>query len=154
MFGTVLPRVRIPELYLLNTHSLMEEFHQLARNRVPPLPSSHPPEHSLLKLIPDPQFRRLHATVDMELALRLFNVYRYITGLLGDCEAQKYQIIFSYPLKWDNIFLYSIQINSKHLCLCFALCIINIVITLYNHSMVTCDLYKASSLDKLHECRE
>lgn len=106
MFGTVLPRVRIPELYLLNTHSLMEEFHQLARNRVPPLPSSHPPEHSLLKLIPDPQFRRLHATVDMELALRLFNVYRYYSSpicLLGGCEAQKYQIILSYPLKKDNI---------------------------------------------------
>lgn len=138
MFGTVLPRVRIPELYLLNAHSLMEEFHQLARNRVPPLPSSNPPEHSLLKLIPDPQFRRLHATVDMELALRLFNVYRYMAGLLSiSCEIS--DDIFT--LTRDNIFLYLIQ---KNLCLSFALCRINSFNTIYNHSIVTCDLYKAS----------
>ncbi|KAG8263282.1 4-alpha-glucanotransferase activity protein [Homalodisca vitripennis] len=76
MFGTILPRVRIPELYLLNVHAIVDEFQRLARNRVPPLPTSNPPDYSQLKLVPDPQFRRLHATVDLELALRLFNVYR------------------------------------------------------------------------------
>uniref|UniRef100_A0A1B6F753 Glycogen debranching enzyme n=1 Tax=Cuerna arida TaxID=1464854 RepID=A0A1B6F753_9HEMI len=76
LFGTILPRVRISELYLLNVHAIVDEFQRLARNRVPPLPTSNPPDYSQLKLVPDPQFRRLHATVDLELALRLFNVYR------------------------------------------------------------------------------
>lgn len=31
-----------------------------------------------LRLLADPQFRRLRATVDMELALQLYNVYRYL----------------------------------------------------------------------------
>lgn len=32
-----------------------------------------------LRLVADPQYRRLHATVDMDLALQLYNVYRYHT---------------------------------------------------------------------------
>ncbi|XP_075221320.1 glycogen debranching enzyme isoform X2 [Lycorma delicatula] len=75
LLGTLLPKIKIPELYMLDVSYYVTEFQNLARSRVPPLPSkssSNPP----LKLIPDPQFRRLKATVDMEQALRLYNVYR------------------------------------------------------------------------------
>lgn len=82
LLGSLLPEVNIPDLYLINVNDLVTEFQQLSRNRVPPLPSTTPPEYSQLKLIPDPQFRRLHATVDMELALRLYNVYRYVQFIL------------------------------------------------------------------------
>lgn len=46
-----------------------------------------------------------------------------------------------FTLTRGNIFLYLIQ---KNLCLCFGLCRINNVNTIYNHSIVNCDLYKAS----------
>lgn len=76
LLGTVLPRVRIPELYLINVEKVVAEFQQLARQRVPSSPSTGQPDYSQITLIPDAQFRRLQATVDMELALSLYNVFR------------------------------------------------------------------------------
>lgn len=78
----MLPRIRIPELYLINIENVVAEFQQLARQRVPSLTSVGQPDSSQLKLKHDPQFRRLHATVDMELALKIFNVFRYVNNLL------------------------------------------------------------------------
>lgn len=75
LLGTLLPRICIPELYLINIEKVVAEFQHLARQRVPSS-STGLSDCSQLKLIHDPQFRRLHATVDMELALNLYNIFR------------------------------------------------------------------------------
>lgn len=64
-------------MYMCDTNKLAQDFLNMARNRVPPV-AGLPDEADELKLIRDPQYRRLKATVDFELALRLYNVYRYI----------------------------------------------------------------------------
>lgn len=71
----VLPAVNIPELYTCDVNKLVSEFLILARNS---LPTSSKPNESMgeIKLIRDHEFRRLNATVDMGLALRLYNTYR------------------------------------------------------------------------------
>lgn len=51
------------------------EFLNIARKRVPPI-SSDLESREALKLEPDPQYRRLKGRIDMELALRLYNIYR------------------------------------------------------------------------------
>lgn len=59
----------------MDIDKLVVEFQTLSRNRVPPSPTEKvtvPP----LKLIPDPEFRRLAAKVDMDHALALYNIYR------------------------------------------------------------------------------
>ncbi|RZF42594.1 hypothetical protein LSTR_LSTR001389 [Laodelphax striatellus] len=76
LLGSVLGKYKIPELYLLHVDWHVAEFQRVARSRVPPQPEVSTPTPSALKLIPDPEFRRLKATVDMELALQTFNVYR------------------------------------------------------------------------------
>lgn len=62
-------------MYTCNITKLVNDFLQLSRNRVPPI-SGLVQETAELKLIRDPQYRRLKATVDMDLALRLYNIYR------------------------------------------------------------------------------
>jgi len=47
----------------------------MARKQLPPVAGTTE-EVGQLKIIPDKQYRRLKATVDMELALRLFNAHR------------------------------------------------------------------------------
>ncbi|GLV44486.1 uncharacterized protein CBL_10290 [Carabus blaptoides fortunei] len=71
----LLPKINIPDMYMCNANKLAQEFLRMARNRVPPV-AGLPDEDDELKLIRDPQYRRLRATVDFELALRLYNVYR------------------------------------------------------------------------------
>uniref|UniRef100_A0A2A4JG90 Glycogen debranching enzyme glucanotransferase domain-containing protein n=1 Tax=Heliothis virescens TaxID=7102 RepID=A0A2A4JG90_HELVI len=69
-----LPELRLQELYCCDVAALLHDFYCLARNKVPaPAPGGAAAE---LRLLPDPQFRRLRATVDMDLALQLYNVYR------------------------------------------------------------------------------
>lgn len=67
--------MKIPELYMLDVDSLVNAFYSMARTRLPPVAGTTQ-EKGQLKIIPDKQYRRLKATVDMELALRLYNVYR------------------------------------------------------------------------------
>lgn len=75
ILADVLPRINIPEMYLCNVDKLVQEFTAASRNRVPPI-AGLASETEQLKMIRDPQYRRSRATVDMELALRLYNVYR------------------------------------------------------------------------------
>lgn len=76
LLGTqLLPEARLHELYTCDAPELVRHFYRLARNKVPaPAPKST--EERELKLSPDPQYRRLRATVDMDLALHIYNVYR------------------------------------------------------------------------------
>lgn len=75
LLGQILPKVKIPELYMLDVNYYITEFQNMSRSRVPPLPSKTS-DYPLLKLIPDPQFRRLKATIDIEHALSTYNIYR------------------------------------------------------------------------------
>ncbi|XP_063230044.1 glycogen debranching enzyme [Bacillus rossius redtenbacheri] len=79
LVGSFLPQLKIPELFALDEGRLVSEFHSLARSRLPPVAgpaAEEEGEGGVLAIVPDPLFRRLKATVDMELALRLFNTYR------------------------------------------------------------------------------
>ncbi|PSN51057.1 hypothetical protein C0J52_01523 [Blattella germanica] len=75
LLGYFLPQVKIPELYMLDIGSLVTEFYNLARTNTPYVAGGlHDKEQ--LKIIPHKEYHRLKATVDMELALKLYNVYR------------------------------------------------------------------------------
>ena len=72
--------MKIPELYMLDIGSLVTEFYNLARTNTPYVAGGlHDKEQ--LKIIPHKEYHRLKATVDMELALKLYNVYRYVCNL-------------------------------------------------------------------------
>jgi len=60
---------------MLDIDSLVIEFYSMARKQLPPVAGTTE-EMGQLKIIPDKQYRRLKATVDMELALRLYNAHR------------------------------------------------------------------------------
>ncbi|XP_069703236.1 glycogen debranching enzyme isoform X2 [Periplaneta americana] len=75
LLGFFMPQVKIPELFMLDVGALVSNFYSVARTRLPPVAGATQ-EVAQLKIIPDKQYRRLKATVDMELALRLYNVYR------------------------------------------------------------------------------
>ncbi|KAJ8732396.1 hypothetical protein PYW07_014995 [Mythimna separata] len=72
----LLPEARLHEMYMCNAAELVQEFYYMARNKVP-APSAVPEaERAELRLQPDALHRRLHASVDMDRALQLYNVYR------------------------------------------------------------------------------
>ncbi|XP_037299279.1 glycogen debranching enzyme-like isoform X2 [Manduca sexta] len=71
----LLPEARLHEMYTCNVSEIVQEFYFMARNKVPAVKAGEE-ERGELKLVPDPQYRRLRATVDLDLALQLYNVYR------------------------------------------------------------------------------
>lgn len=54
----------------------MTKFQDQVRAGPPPLVHKSECDEELT-LIPDPEFRRLSATIDMNRALKIYNVYRY-----------------------------------------------------------------------------
>lgn len=94
----MLPALRLHELFQCDASDLVRRFGLLARNkyalrsrsapapgrrevtrgcyRVPPPPGAGGAGGAALRLQPDPLRRRLRASVDLELALQLFNVRR------------------------------------------------------------------------------
>lgn len=70
-----LPLAKIYEMYTLDVNEIVAEFLNLARNEVPQEPITENAEESIA-IIKDPQFRRLKATIDMPLAMRIYNIYR------------------------------------------------------------------------------
>lgn len=60
---------------MLDIDSLVSAFYCMARTQLPPVAGTTQ-EKGQLKIIPDKQCRRMKATVDMEVALRLYNIYR------------------------------------------------------------------------------
>ncbi|XP_033222328.1 glycogen debranching enzyme isoform X2 [Belonocnema kinseyi] len=69
-----LPLIKIHELYVLDITETVEEFLSLARNHMPHEESVT--ENKTIQIISDPLLRRLKASIDMTLALRLYNTYR------------------------------------------------------------------------------
>ncbi|XP_041976010.1 glycogen debranching enzyme isoform X2 [Aricia agestis] len=66
------PALRLHEMFTCDVDVTVQKFYQLVSNKLP----SGNAESAPLRLITDPQRRRLAATVDMDLALRKYNVYR------------------------------------------------------------------------------
>ncbi len=73
----VLPKVKFEELFAVPIDKYITEFLTKCRTLPPPLSEGRDP--SMLpdiQIRQDPQFRRLHSTIDVELALRRYNVFR------------------------------------------------------------------------------
>lgn len=74
LFTKVLPEIKLQEMFICNVGKLVSEFLDLARKH--PSTAQIRNQEREIKLIRDPLYRRLSATVDLELALELYNVYR------------------------------------------------------------------------------
>ncbi|XP_012280901.1 glycogen debranching enzyme [Orussus abietinus] len=70
-----LPLIKIHELYILDINETVAEFLNLVRNQVPQDVDATVTKEKIT-IIQDPQYRRLKATIDMSLALRIYNSYR------------------------------------------------------------------------------
>lgn len=66
--------MKIHELYVLDINETIAEFLNLARNQMPQ--DNIKPTSDDIKIIRDPKFRRLKATINMQLALEKYNIYR------------------------------------------------------------------------------
>ena len=66
-----LPQLKIPELFLPDISQLTTQLEKRMRTK-PPMPPSNVPG-GLLKIIQDPEYRRLRSSVDLELALGKYN---------------------------------------------------------------------------------
>ncbi|XP_050499688.1 glycogen debranching enzyme isoform X2 [Diabrotica virgifera virgifera] len=75
--ASILDELKIHELFTCDTKKLIANFLSLARSGQPNPPKSpdSKPETEELKLIQDPEYRRLETSVDMKLALKLYNIY-------------------------------------------------------------------------------
>lgn len=69
-----LPLVKIHELCTLDVNETVSDFLNLARNQIPQ--ENVPSGTEEIKIIQDPQYRRLKSSIDMKLALKLYNTYR------------------------------------------------------------------------------
>ncbi|CAG9819097.1 unnamed protein product [Phaedon cochleariae] len=72
--SSVLEPLNIPQLYICDVNKCIVEFLALARS-VPPVTANSREMPEQLELIPDPDFKRLSASINMDLALKLYNVY-------------------------------------------------------------------------------
>ncbi|KAJ8667077.1 hypothetical protein QAD02_008739 [Eretmocerus hayati] len=70
-----LPLAKIQELYLVDVNSLVAEFLNVARNQIPQ-DDVEDIRNKSIKIVRDPEYRRLKSTIDMKLALKLYNIYR------------------------------------------------------------------------------
>lgn len=71
----VLPSVNIVQLYVCDVNKIVGEF--LGHARVVEPGSNNESSEEEVVLIPDPEYRRLAAKIDLNLALKIYNVYRY-----------------------------------------------------------------------------
>lgn len=82
----VIDSLRLEEMFVCDVKTLVAEFADMARGRVPRMMNELDVDQRLLRLIQDPDYRRLATRVDMDLALRIYNVYR------GDCFDEESRI--------------------------------------------------------------
>jgi len=76
LLTSVLPKVKIHELFQLNIDKIVAEFQEKVRAGLPPVATKEKFDEELT-IIPDSEFGRLTATIDMNKALQLYNIYRY-----------------------------------------------------------------------------
>lgn len=80
LHSTFLPKLKLDELFLIDTNSLVAQFLALARTTPPsPNPSSQE-ERQKVALVRDEQWTRNKTSVDMQLAIKYFNTYRLVCG--------------------------------------------------------------------------
>ncbi|XP_044002903.1 glycogen debranching enzyme isoform X2 [Aphidius gifuensis] len=70
-----LPLVKIHQLYNLSVDEVVADFLNLARTKIPQDTQSSNGIKTI-KIIQDKEYRRLKASIDMELALSIYNIYR------------------------------------------------------------------------------
>lgn len=72
-----LPLIKIHEFYTVDINQVTGDFLNLAHTQMPQDSSLISVENeSSIIILQDPQYRRLKATIDMQLALKLYNIYR------------------------------------------------------------------------------
>lgn len=72
---SVLEPLKIEELFICDTNKLAAAFFNLAR-AMPPITRNFKTEQEELRILQDKEYKRLASTVDVTLALKLYNVYR------------------------------------------------------------------------------
>lgn len=79
VFEKILPKMKLDELFIVSVESLVSEFLSKCRTLPPPSAPTAAKNSSILpdlEIKQDPLFRRLKSTVDMELALKHYNIFR------------------------------------------------------------------------------
>ncbi|XP_025406439.1 glycogen debranching enzyme isoform X4 [Sipha flava] len=75
LLTVLLPRAKIHELFQLDVDKIVNEFQNRVRTGPPPLANKSEINEEIT-LIPDQEYRRLGATIDMNKALKIYNIYR------------------------------------------------------------------------------
>ncbi|KAM7344638.1 glycogen debranching enzyme isoform 4-T5 [Cochliomyia hominivorax] len=101
LHSVYLPKINIHELYQCNIMYYVEEFMKQCRLREPPTNVAKGERFAEIKLITDPEYKRLSSTIDLELALEIFN------GFHGDCFDEESRLrkcadTFRRHLEWLN----------------------------------------------------
>ncbi|XP_045473681.1 glycogen debranching enzyme [Harmonia axyridis] len=65
--------LRLHELYICDVNAYVSKFMEMARQRQP---DEEAKENVELNIIQDPDYRRMASSVDMELAMKIYNIYR------------------------------------------------------------------------------
>ncbi|XP_017867030.1 PREDICTED: glycogen debranching enzyme isoform X1 [Drosophila arizonae] len=79
LHNVYLPKVNIHELYQCDVMKYVTEFMAQVRTREPPKNVANKSRFQEIQLIQDPAYRRLGSTINIELALEIFNAFH------GDC---------------------------------------------------------------------
>ncbi|KFO26879.1 Glycogen debranching enzyme [Fukomys damarensis] len=73
----IYPKIKLWEFFQVDEHRAVEEFRRLLTQENRRITKSDPKQH--LKIIQDPEYRRLGCTVDMNIALATFIPHKYFT---------------------------------------------------------------------------
>lgn len=71
-----LPKANLCQFYQCDVEEYVHKFIEKIRKGKEPSASNSPVQTNELELIQDPEYRRLGTTVDFELALTKYNIYR------------------------------------------------------------------------------
>ncbi|KAK9504313.1 hypothetical protein O3M35_010677 [Rhynocoris fuscipes] len=74
--SVLLPQANIAEFYILDIQKLVMEFNDKCFSGEPSKNPGGLNSDNKLKVIQDPLYRRLKSTIDMKLALKIYNIYR------------------------------------------------------------------------------
>lgn len=71
----VIPQLKLHELFMADVRSYVSKFQDMVSQNEPSR-RAESAEPLMMRIIQDPEYRRLGSTIDMELAVSLFNIYR------------------------------------------------------------------------------